>query len=106
MIGATDYRDPITQSLLQRQALARQRQQVQPQGPWAAPRPMPPVPTMGTPAPRPPEAEPQYGFATGFNAAGGGGAAPYDPRASKDKGWKDLYDKLFGVAASAGGAAP
>jgi hypothetical protein len=98
------YRDPITAQLLLRQR--QQQMQQQPPSPFrpAMPRQLPPAPMMGTPSPRQQEQSP-YGFQSGFTAAAGGAPA-YDPRARKDQGWQDLYDKLFGAAASAGGAAP
>jgi hypothetical protein len=82
-----DFRDPIAQALLLKQQ--QQRRPFMPQVP-GQPRPMPPAPMMGTPAPRPQEASP-YGFQSGMNAAMGS-RAPED--ASKDHGWKDLYDNL------------
>jgi len=94
-------RDEIASAMLMQQAAARRRPQ--PQGPFApAPQPMRPAPVMGTPAPRPQEPPSPYGFQSGFNA--GAGPATADPRGGV--GWQDLYAKLFGAAASAGGAAP
>ena len=93
-------RDEIASAMLMQQAAARRRPQ--PQTPFAPPQPMRPAPVMGTPAPRPQEPPSPYGFQSGFNA--GAGPATADPRGGV--GWQDLYAKLFGAAASAGGAAP
>lgn len=108
MIGGTDYRDPITQQLLARQAAMRRQQQTgAAAGPLAAPRP---APVMGTPAPRPQEAPSPYGFQAGFNAAYG---TPASDPTRKDQGWSDLYRKARGFfgdedawASGSGGAAP
>jgi hypothetical protein len=94
-------RDAIAQAMM----LQQRRGPGQPLGSPFAPPPVPPrqAPLVaGSPTPPPVAPTPQYGFQTGFNAAMG--SQPFDT--SKDKGWKDLYDRLFGAAPAAGGAAP